>query len=74
MQLWRKLSRTCPSHGMDVSGHHLVGGQDPLDLVLEALFCCYPRFKLSALLFLFCFPGLLLGAYLHLKLLPVLLG
>lgn len=74
MKLWRKLTRTCPPHGMNVPGQHLLSGQDLLHLVLEILVCCYPCFKLSAFLLLLCFPGLLLVAHLHLKLLPVFLG
>ena len=73
-KLWWKLIRACSPHGMNILGQHLMGGQDLLDLVLEILLCCHPCFKLSAFLLLLCFTGLLLGAHLQLKLLPVLLG
>lgn len=69
-----ELIRAGPPHGMGVSGQHGVDWQDLPDLVLANLVCCHSCFKLSALLFLLCFPGLLLVQHLHLKLLPVFPG
>lgn len=74
MKLWWKLNRACPPQRMDVPERHSVHGQQLPDLVLAGLVGCCPCFRLSTVLLLLRFPGLLLVGDLHLKMLLVLLG
>lgn len=69
-----ELVRPSPAHGVSDVRQSVRICEDLLDLVLAGFVCCYPCFKILALLFLLCFENLPMVGNLHLKVILILLS